>query len=114
MTPLTTQERKVLIFFCCLFTLGLGLSVFKKSTGCSVCALDLYSHQAGPRALDVNRASREELIALPGIGEKIADAILAYRVRNNGIRDLNELKNIDGIKDAKFDRIKDYLIIKGE
>ena len=111
MIPLTTQERKVLLFLCCLFALGLALSVFKKTSGCNFCLLELYSNQKHS-VIDLNKATREELIALPGIGEKIADDIIAYRVLHGSFKDLEELKNIGGIKDAKFNRIKYYLTVK--
>lgn len=86
----------------------------KKTTGCNFCLIDIYSHKtaSAPAALDLNLATRQELIALPDIGEKIADAIIAARSTPGGFKDLSELKNIRGITDAKLKRLEKYLFIK--
>ena len=112
MIHLTHQERKVLLFLSLLFAAGVLLSVFKKTSGCNICFVDLYSRKAGPGVVDINQADREELIALPGIGEKTADEIIAYRASRGGFKDLAELKEIKGISDAKLNSLKKYLSIK--
>jgi len=111
-TPLTSQERKVLFFFLFLFFLGLALSFLKKSSGSSCCPLNFISERRGIQTLDLNQATREELIVLPEIGEKTADAILGYRVSHGRFTTLDELKNIKGISDAKLTRLKEYLFIR--
>lgn len=109
---MTHQERRVFLFLSFLFALGLALSVFKKTTGCSVCPIDFFSQRTPSRLLDVNTAGRQELISLPGIGEKTADAILTYRVQEGGFKDLSELKKIKGISETKLEQLKKYLYIK--
>ena len=110
-TPLTSQERKVLLFLLFLFSLGLALSFLKKSSGTSCCLLNFISERRGIQTLDLNQATREELIALPGIGEKTADVILGYRASHGRFTTLDELKNIKGITDAKLSRLKQYLYV---
>jgi len=61
--------------------------------------------------VSLNTASKEELTALPGIGESKADDIINYRNSNGGFKDIEELKNIKGIGDAIFDKIKDRLTL---
>ncbi|PIY82454.1 MAG: hypothetical protein COX96_02575 [Candidatus Omnitrophica bacterium CG_4_10_14_0_2_um_filter_44_9] len=112
MIHLTIQERKVILFLSFLFILGLGLSVFKKTTGCNFCLIDIYSRKSAPAALDLNLATRQELIALPDIGEKAADAIIAARASQGGFKGLSELKNIRGITDDKLKRLQRYLVVK--
>ena len=51
--------------------------------------------RTGP--LNVNTATREELAALPGAGEKLAEAILAYREENGPFRSVSELLNVKGM-----------------
>jgi len=112
MIHLTLQERKVILFLSFLFLLGLGLSVLRKTTGCNFCLIDIYSHKTTPAALDLNLATRQELIALPDIGEKTADAIIAARATQGGFKDLGELKNIRGVTNAKLKRLERYLFVK--
>lgn len=109
MIHLTPQERKVLLFISFLVALGLFLSFYKKTAGVNTCFIDLYTNRTKPASLDVNRASREQLIALPGIGPKTAQAILEYRAAHNGFKNLEELKNIKGITDDKLMRLEKYL-----
>lgn len=61
--------------------------------------------------VNLNNASKEELMTLPGIGEARALAILSYRQENGGFSTVDELKQIAGIKDGIFSRIKDYIVI---
>jgi len=109
MVHLTYQERKVLLFVAFLLALGFLLSYLNKTTGCNFCFIQLYSDKSGQRAIDINTANRVELIALPGIGEKTADKILALRAEKNGFKSLDELGKIKGLNSAKLDRLKDYL-----
>ncbi len=61
--------------------------------------------------ISINSATKEQLMSVPGIGEKFAQKIIDYRTINNGFIDLSELKNIDGIGDARYRKWKDYFII---
>jgi competence protein ComEA len=53
-------------------------------------------------ALDINTASVEELTQLKGIGEKKAQAIVAYRTKQKCFKSLDELQNVKGIGEAFF------------
>lgn len=61
--------------------------------------------------VNINTASKEELMTLPGIGEAKALAILAYRQENGPFTALEELKQVEGIKDAVFSKVKAYIEI---
>jgi len=111
MLHLTLQEKRVLLFVVFVFALGLGTQMFSKATGCNTCFIQLYTDEAAPAAVDVNAATCEQLIALPGIGEKTADAILRLRTDKGRIRDLKELTAINGISEAKLETFKKYLTI---
>lgn len=60
--------------------------------------------------ISLNNATKEELMALPGIGEAKAQDIITYRLAN-GFKIIDDLKNVKGIGDSIFDKIKDLITI---
>lgn len=61
--------------------------------------------------ININRATKEELITLPGIGEAKAESILAYREEQGSFQTIEEIMNIAGIKEAVFSKIKDRITV---
>lgn len=59
--------------------------------------------------IDLNRGSASDLMTLPGIGQSKADSIIAYREKNGGFSSVEELMNVDGIKEGVFNRVKDHI-----
>lgn len=62
--------------------------------------------------VNLNTADREKLITLPGIGESKADRILSYRKEHGKFQSIEELKDIDGIKDGVFNKVKDLIVVQ--
>ena len=58
--------------------------------------------------ININTASKEELMTLPGIGESKADKIIEYR-NNNRFNSIEDIKNISGIGESIFNKIKDSI-----
>ena len=58
--------------------------------------------------LDINSATFDDLVLVSGIGEKTAARIIALREKKGGLRRIEELMEIKGIKEKKLDRIKKY------
>jgi len=61
--------------------------------------------------ISLNSATKEELMTLSGIGEAKAEDIIDYRNKNGGFKNIEEIKNIKGIGDSMFDKIKDHITI---
>ncbi len=70
------------------------------------------SQTAGFR-VDPNTASQPELILLPGIGEKLADGIIASRAEKP-FRSTEDLRRVRGIGPVKCQTIRPYLRMKNE
>jgi competence ComEA-like helix-hairpin-helix protein len=62
-------------------------------------------------AININRASEDELLLLPGITRSLAFEIIQYRHMNNNFKQINEILKVDGITSDIFKRIcKDIII----
>ena len=62
--------------------------------------------------LDLNRVSAEDLCLVPGIGESLAQEIVAYRERRRGFRSVEELKQVKGIGEKKWKAMKTFFTVK--
>ena len=62
--------------------------------------------------INLNTATREELMTLPGIGEVKADDIVAYRTEHGGFSSAEEIMKIAGIKEGMYQRLKDSIKVK--
>ena len=59
--------------------------------------------------IDINTATIAQLDMLPGIGEVIAQRILDYREENGPFATIEDIKNVSGIGEKKFEQIKEYI-----
>lgn len=61
--------------------------------------------------VNINKASAEELDALPGIGPTAAQAIVDYRLQNGNFANIQDIQNVPGIGPATYEKIKDYITV---
>lgn len=61
--------------------------------------------------VNLNTATKTQLMTLPGIGEAKADSIIAYREKNGGFSSIEDIKKIEGIKEGVFSKIKDSIAV---
>ena len=61
--------------------------------------------------VDLNRASVEELMTLSGIGQSRAEAIVRYREEHGAFQKIEDLMEVEGIKEGVFQKVKDQIKI---
>ena len=61
--------------------------------------------------ININTAEKEELMTLTGVGEAKAQSIIAYREEHGGFQSIEELMQIEGIKEGVFNKIKEDITI---
>ena len=63
--------------------------------------------------IDINRADKELFLELPGIGEVMAERIIAYRDKHGAFTSIDELLHVEGMGSKKLDKIWDLITIGG-
>ncbi len=61
--------------------------------------------------VNINTATQEELMTLPGIGASKAQAIIKYREEYGPFQSIEDITNISGIKEGVYNNIKEYIIV---
>lgn len=61
--------------------------------------------------ININTASKEELMTLPGIGETKAESIISFRNENGHFDSIEDIMKISGIKEGAFEKIKSYITV---
>lgn len=59
--------------------------------------------------INLNTATKEELMTLPGVGEAKAASIIQYRTENGGFKSIEDIMQISGIKEGLFEKIKELI-----
>jgi competence protein ComEA len=88
---------------------GSGIRVIRDSGGAV-----MSKHQTGTDGgglVNINTASSSELETLPGVGKATANDIIKYREQNDGFKTIEDIMKVPGIKDSKFNRLKDFITV---
>jgi competence protein ComEA len=68
--------------------------------------------EEGSVTVNINTASAEELAALDGIGERLAQNIVEYREANGLFATIEDVKSVKGIGDKKPEKIKEFITVE--
>jgi competence protein ComEA len=96
-----------------------GIMMSFKRFICFVLLLLTFLTAAGPAfsagQIDINTATAVQLIEIKGVGEVLAERIVAYRQQNGEFKSLAELENVKGVGTKKLEKMRPYLtIVKSE
>ena len=61
--------------------------------------------------INLNKATQTELETLPGIGPSTAEKIIAYRKENGNFKNIEDIMNVNGIGESKYNKIKDLISV---
>ncbi|NQS99751.1 MAG: helix-hairpin-helix domain-containing protein [Candidatus Omnitrophica bacterium] len=121
MFALTKQEKVILIFLSLSFVSGLGISAYKKSQQkieLSVQPYKMAALQDADRLIEqhskvnINSFKTDELTALPGVGPKLAERIIAHHRTHGAFRTKEELMQVKGIGEKTFEKIKGAIVLE--
>lgn len=62
--------------------------------------------------ININKATQTELETIPGVGPSTALKIIEYREQTGKFKSTEDIKNVSGIGDAKYEKMKDYITVK--
>ena len=130
----TKNEQKVFLFLSAVFLTGVAITIYKTYVVPSALPQFDYSQSdsvflerstmlnadtgsgtgAAPiiRKVELNTATKTELMTLPGIGEATAERILLFREEKGRFKKPADLKNVKGIGDKKFEKLKSYIEVQ--
>ena len=115
----------ILTLICCAFSGGFFLGRGTGSNAINISSIPTVVHTATQVPtdgatqpgttfpIDINTATADQFATLPGIGDTIAQRIVAYRNANGPFRTIADLLYIEGIGEKKLEAILDYITIIG-
>jgi competence protein ComEA len=109
MLNLSQEEKKVFLFLAAIALLGLGSKFLCKSIFGSK-SIDSFSEEMAK--VDLNKADKKTLMGVKGIGAKLSQRIIDYRRQHGYFSSVEELKEIKGMTEKKFIRLKDYFLAR--
>lgn len=77
----------------------------------SILQSSLIKSPSNMSAININSADVDELMTLSGIGQSIAEDIIEYRRKNGNFKKKEDIKNVSGIGESKYNKIKDKITV---
>ena len=91
--------------------LGRGIKI-RYERAASADNSDVSGTSSVPDVININSATREELMTLDGIGEVRADAIIAYREQHGGFGSVDELTEVSGIGEKMLEKLRGRICVE--
>lgn len=128
---LTSTERKIILFLAGTLIVGAGIRLYQetfpsvpefdyRASDSTFAALSARTSEestaeddtGGASIININNASKQELMSLPGIGAVTAERILTYRDTAGRFGSIDQLRNIKGISAKKLERLRPLLTVQ--
>lgn len=82
-----------------------------ETSGLYVSGSDPKGNGGSSGKVNLNTASKEELMTLPGIGESRAEKIIAWRTEHGGFQSAKDIMKVSGIKEKAYEKLKDRITV---
>jgi competence ComEA-like helix-hairpin-helix protein len=109
MFNLTREEKQVVLFLAFVGLLGIGINFFLK-TNARLKGIAIPEEKIA--RLNINQATYEDLLSSQSLSPKLAAKIIAYRNRRGPFTDLEELKEIEGIGECRYEKLKGIFYVE--
>lgn len=126
---LTQTERNVILFLSATLTVGVGIKLYRvtfpdqpnfdyRSSDSTFAALsqaiedEESDEEATNGKININKATKAQLMKLSGIGEITAERILVYRGELGEFKSLDQLLNVKGISKKKLEKLKAFITVQ--
>ena len=113
MIRFTKDEKIILIFLLAALFIGISVSSFKRLNPNRKFFIEFNEKEIEEsKKVNINIASKERFMTLPGIGPVMAERIISYREQNGSFEKAEDIKNVKGIGDKTFEKMKKWIILK--
>lgn len=85
---------------------GMSFYIAPKYDNSDVCSLEPI------KKVNINTSDEENLKTVNGIGATVAKALIQYRTANGEFRRIEDIKNVNGIGNATFEKVKNYIVLR--
>jgi len=109
MFNLTREEKQVVLFLVVIALLGAGLNFLAKKFS-PIRAIACANPSLGK--ISINTADKLTLKLIPGVGEKLAERILAYRKENGKFSEPEDLRRVKGFSNHTLDNARKMILIE--
>lgn len=108
MLNMTTQERQTILFLVSIALIGVGISLAIKMNAQVARVVRLDSRII---RIDINQASIDDLLSTQCVSPGLAKRIIDYRSQHGTFKTLEELKDVKGIGEYRFGKLKEIFYI---
>ena len=88
---------------------GRGAPIFLDEANQIIAYLTVVLGPGAPPFIDVNRASKEDMVKIPGITAELADKLVAYRQGNGPLASRDQIREVLGLDEKAYEKIRYYL-----
>jgi len=128
---MTRSEQRVILFLSTTLVVGAGIRLYQetypsrrqfnyRTVDSSFAAFreqmapeSVQQKMGGPgKLVNINNASKDELVALPGIGQTLAERIVLFRGNKGKFGSAEDLQKVKGISKKKFEKLKPLVSVQ--